>query len=90
MNGHVLTHTTHCVLPINLYNDKIFGGNRPSPGTRVGGRRLIDLYHSAQIKCTMLKREFSLSFQMIKTKIMTPFKAPGNLLKIKSNHRSLA
>ena len=34
-------------------------------------------------------REFSLSSQMIKTKIMTPFEGPGNLLKIKSNHRSL-
>lgn len=25
LNGHVLNHQTHCVLPINLYNDKIYG-----------------------------------------------------------------
>lgn len=25
MNNHVLNHQTHCVLPINLYNDKIYG-----------------------------------------------------------------
>ena len=29
-------------------------------------------------------------FQMIKTEIMTPFEAPGNLLKIESNQRSMA
>ena len=34
--------------------------------------------------------EFFLSFQMIKTKIITPFEAPGNLLKIESNQSSVA
>ena len=47
-------------------------------------------YHSAQIKRTVFQREFSLSFQMIKMKIITPFEAPENLLEIKSNQRSAA
>ena len=50
----------------------------------------LSLYHSAQIKRTMLQKEFSLYFEMIKTKVMTPFKAYGNLLEIKSDHRSVA
>ena len=31
--------------------------------------------------------EFSLSFKMIKTRIMSPFKAHGNFLEIESNWR---
>ena len=51
---------------------------------------LISSYHSAQIKWAMLQMEFSLFFKMIKSKIMTPFEAPGNLLDIESNRRFLA
>ena len=47
-------------------------------------------YHSVQIKRAMLQMEFYLSFQMIKTIIMIPFKAPGNFLEIESNQRSVA
>ena len=47
-------------------------------------------YHSAQIKWAMLQMEFSLSFRMIKSKIMTPFEAPGNFLKVESNQRFVA
>ena len=50
----------------------------------------LKTYHSVQIKRAMLQMAFSLSFQMIKTKIMTPFKAPGNFLEIESNQRSVA
>ena len=47
-------------------------------------------YHSVQIKWDMIQMEFSLSSRTIKTKIMTPFEAPGNLLQIESNRRSVA
>ena len=47
-------------------------------------------YHSAQIKWAIIQMEFSLSSRTRKTKIMTPFKAPGNFLQIVSNRRSVA
>ncbi len=47
-------------------------------------------YNSAQIKWDILQIEFSLSFKMIKTKIISPFEAPGNVLKIESNRRFVA
>ena len=47
-------------------------------------------YHSAQIKWDMIQMDFSLSIPTIKTKIMTPLEAPGNLLQIESNRRSVA
>ena len=45
---------------------------------------------SAQIKWVMIQMQFSLSSRMIKTKIMTPFEAPGSLLQIESNQGSVA
>ena len=47
-------------------------------------------YHSAQIKWAIIQMEFSLSSRSRITKIMTPFKAPGNFLQIESNRRSVA
>ena len=47
-------------------------------------------YHSAQIKWAIIQKEFFLSSRTRKTKIMTPFKAPGNFLQIESNRRSVA
>ena len=47
-------------------------------------------YHLAQIEWDMIQMALSLSSQTIKTKIMAPFKAPGNLLHIESNRWSLA
>ena len=51
---------------------------------------IMGRYHSAQIKWATIQMEFSLSSRTRKTKIMIPFKAPGNFLQIESNRRSVA
>ena len=51
-------------------------------------------YRETQVSRTgascLIQKEFFLSSRTRKTKIMTPFKAPGNFLEIESNRRSVA